>query len=158
MIIMSTLPPPPPRALPFYCPICSTRYPTRKLLLEHLRSDPEEAHKILRFGACESPLYPVLQQQGVLACPLGCGAFFNGGDNGVSKPLDFHIGRRNCRDRRPTSPPAELSGPYLATTIAGVRATLTAQDHTARPDPNSAPRILLQWSSATRIWTSPLST
>jgi len=53
--------------------------------------------------------------------------------------LDFHIERRNCRDRRPTAPPAELSGPYLATTIAGVRATLTAQAHTARSNPNSAP-------------------
>jgi len=115
-----------PRALPFFGPICPTRYPTRKLLLEHLRLDPEPAQKALRFGACESARYPQLQQQGVLSCPLGCGAYFNGGEHGVSKPLEFHVKRANCRDRRPLATPAELDGPYMATTIAGVRTSLTA--------------------------------
>ena len=132
-------PPPPPRVLPFYCPICPTRYPTRKSLLEHLRSDPEETHKSLRFGACESPHYPELQQQGVLACPLGCGAYFNGGENSTSKPLEYHIARRNCQDRRPLAPSAELNGPYLATTIAGVNASLSAQARVARSAPHSVP-------------------
>ena len=88
-----------PRALQFYSPICPNRFSTRKLLLEHLRSDPEESHKTLRFGACESTHYPALKLQGVLACPRRCGAFFNGGDNGVSKPLELHIRRRNCGRR-----------------------------------------------------------
>ena len=128
-----------PRALPFFCLICPTRYPTRKLLLEHLRSDPEDTHKTLRFGACDSPVYHVLQQQGVLACPLGCGAYFNGGETGVSKPLEFHIARRNCHDRRLSATPTELDGPYLATTMVGIRTALTAKARNVRSYPNSAP-------------------
>ena len=122
---MASYPPQPLRALPFYCPICPNRYPTRKLLLEHMRSESEQSHKTLRFGARESAHYPALKLQGVLAYPRGCGAYFNGGDNAVSKPLELHIGRRNCRDRRPTAPTTELQGPYLATTIAGVRESFT---------------------------------
>ena len=107
----------PQRALPFSCPLCLTAFPTRKLFLEHLRSEPELEHKAFRFGATESPLYPLLQQQGVLACPRGCGALFNGGDQCTSKPLELHIGRARCRDRRPSAALAELNGPYLATKI-----------------------------------------
>ncbi len=55
------------RAMPFACPLCLTTFPTRKLLLEHLRSDPELEHKTFRFGATESSLYPQLTQQGVFA-------------------------------------------------------------------------------------------
>jgi hypothetical protein len=108
----------PQRALSFSCPPCLSAYPTRKLLLEHLRTDPEIEHKTLRFGATESPMYPLLKQQGVMACPRGCGAFFNGGDQCISKPLKLHTGRGRCRDRRPSAAPAELNGPYMATTIA----------------------------------------
>ncbi len=68
------------RAMLFSCPVCLSAYPTRKLLLEHLRSDPEPEHKNFRFGATDSPLYPQLMHQGVMACPRGWGAFFNGGD------------------------------------------------------------------------------
>jgi hypothetical protein len=127
------------RAMPFFCPLCPTTFPTRKLLLDHLRSDPELEHKNFRFGAAESSLYPQLQQQGVLACPRGCGAFFNGGDHCASKPLELHVQRARCRDRRQAAAPAELQGPYLATTIAGVRATLTAQAATARSAPERVP-------------------
>ena len=80
-----------PRAMPFFCPLCPTTFPTRKLLLEHLRSDPELEHKTFRFGAAESSQYPQLRQQGVLACPRGCGAFFNGGDHCVSQPLELRM-------------------------------------------------------------------
>ena len=128
-----------PRAIPFFCPICPTRYPTRKLILEHPRSEPEPAHKALIFGACESPHYPQLLDQGVMSCPLGCGAYFNGGEHGVSKPLELHVIRANCRDKRPQAIPAELDGPYLATSIAGVRTSLTAQARTASSDPHQVP-------------------
>ena len=70
---------------------------------------------------------------------MGCGAYFNGGEHGVSKPLEFHARRSNCRDRRPLATPAELDGPYIATTIAGVRTTLTDHTRTAKPDPHKAP-------------------
>ena len=63
-----------PRAMPFFCPLCETRYRTTKLILEHLRSDPELEHKTLRFGACESPYYLQLKHRGIMACPLGCRA------------------------------------------------------------------------------------
>jgi len=128
-----------PRALPFFCPICPTRYPTRKLLLEHVRSNPETSHKALGLGACESAHYPQLQQKEVMACPLGCGAYFNGGEHGDSNPLEFHVRRANCRDRRPLATPAELDGTYLATTIAGVKTPLTAQARIARSNPHRAP-------------------
>ena len=108
-------------------------------MLEHLRSKPEDSHKSLRFGARDSPLYPVLHQQGVLACPLVCGAYFNGVETGVSKPLELHIARHTCSDRRRPAPPAELNGPYLATTMAGVRAAFTAQARNAMLDPISPP-------------------
>jgi len=127
------------RVMPFFCPLCLTRYPTRKLPLEHLRSDPEIEHKTLRFGACESPHYPKLMQQRVMASPLGCGAYFNGGEQGISKPLEVHIGRAKCRDRRPSAATAELTGPYMATTIVGVRGTLPAQANTTRSDPDRTP-------------------
>ena len=129
---MASYPAHPSRAMPLYCPICPNTYPTRKLLLEHLRSEPEESHKTLRFGACESAFYPTLLQQGVQACPRGCGAYFNGEENVVSKPLELHIGRRNCRDRRPLAPATKLDGPYLATTIDGVEAFLTTLARHAR--------------------------
>jgi len=112
------------RVILFSCPLCLTRYPTRKLILEHLKSDPEIEHKALRFGASESPHYPLLMRHGVMACPLGCGAYFNEGEKGISKPLEVHIGRAKCRDRRPSTTTSELTGPYLATTIGGVKATL----------------------------------
>ena len=121
------------------CPVCPARFTTRKQLLEHLRSEPDPDHKALRLGACDSPIFPVLTQHGVLACPLGCGAYFNGGENGTSKPLEFHIARRNCQDRRPSAPSAGLTSPYLATTIAGVQASLTAQARAPRSAPLSAP-------------------
>jgi hypothetical protein len=127
------------RALLYRCPICPSAYASRKLLLEYLRSDPEGSHKTLRFGACQSIHYPHLVQQGVLACPRGCGSFFNGGDNGVSKPLDIYIARGNCRDRRPGALPQELAEPYLATSNAGVRTTLAAQASRARMDPGMTP-------------------
>jgi len=127
------------RTLLFSCPICSTRFTIRKQLLDHLRSEPDPGHKALRFGACDSAHYPQLLQQGVLACPLRCGAYFNGGEHGVSKPLDFHVARANFRDRRPTAPPAELNGPYRATTTVGVRSSLAAQARAARSDPGSVP-------------------
>jgi hypothetical protein len=94
---------PPP--LDFTCPTCSFIFPTRKLLLEHLRSAAYIGHKPFRFGACQSALYPQVVAQGVIACPHGSGAFFNGGDTGSSKFLEEHISRGSCRDRRPQAPP-----------------------------------------------------
>ena len=125
--------------MPFSCPLCLTTFPTRKQLLEHLRSDPEIEHKAFRFGATELGLYPQLKHQVELACPRECGAFFNGGNQCTSRPLELHVERARCRDRRPSAAPAELHGPYLATTIAGVRATLTAQATTVRFSPESVP-------------------
>jgi hypothetical protein len=136
---MDSLPQPPLRGCNFACPICDSSFTTRKQLLDHLRTEPDPTHKTLRFNACASSHYPQLLQQGVLACPLGCGSFFNGGETGTSKPLEFHIGRANCVDRRPTAPAAELNGPYLATTITGVRASLTAQARSARSAPATVP-------------------
>jgi len=140
-VITMTTPPniQPQRALPFSCPLCLSVYPTRKQLLEHLRSDPRIEHKTFRFGATESPMYPMLMQQGVMACPRGCGAFFNGGDKCISKPLELHIGRGRCHDRRPLAAPTELNGPYMATTIARIGASLTAQATTARSAPENTP-------------------
>ena len=57
----------------------------------------------------------------------------------VSKPLELYIRQRNFRDMRPTDPTGELHGPYLATTIAGVRASLTTQAQQARSNPTHAP-------------------
>ena len=127
------------RTVLFSCPICPTRFTTRKQLLDHLRSEPDPSHKTLRFGAHDSAHYPQLLQQGVLACPLGCGAYFNGGEQGVSKPLEYHVARAKCRDRRLTTLHAELNGPYLATTTVGVRSSLAAQARAAKFDPGSAP-------------------
>jgi hypothetical protein len=56
----------------------------------------------------------------------------------TSKPSELHIERASCRDRRPLAAPAELNGPYLATTVVGVRATLTAQASAARSAPDRA--------------------
>ena len=95
-------------------------------------------HKPVRFEACQSALYPQVVVQGVLACLRGRGAVFNGGDTGSSKPLETHIARGSCRDRRPHAPSLELNGPFLATSIAGVYATL-AQAAAARFEPHLAP-------------------
>jgi len=61
------------------------------------------------------------------------------GDTSTSKPLELHIARGSCRDRRPQAPPPELGVPYLATFIVGVRATLMAQAIAARLAPHNAP-------------------
>jgi len=125
--------------LAFTCSKCSTSFPSRKLLLQHLRSDNDDPHKTCRFGAAESHSYPTLLAHGVLACHRGCGALFDGGSDATSKPYDAHLARGNCRHRRPKAPPPELVGPYSATSISGVRATLTAQAAVARSAPNAAP-------------------
>jgi hypothetical protein len=92
--------PPPPLALT--CSIFSASFPSRKLLLQHLRSDNDGPYNTSSFGAAESHSYPMLLAQGVLACHRGCGAFFYGGSDATSKPYDAHLARGNCRDRRPT--------------------------------------------------------
>jgi hypothetical protein len=112
-----------PSPLVFTCPICTFNFPTRRILLEHLRSSSNNDHKSFRFGAYESPYYPLLVAQGVLAYPRGCGAFFNGGDTGSSKLLEASIARGSCCDRRTQAPLLEVDGPFLVTTMAGVRAT-----------------------------------
>ena len=55
---MASPPPQQPRSLLFNCPICPNRCPTRKILLEHLRSETEESHKTLHSvrGVRVSPL------------------------------------------------------------------------------------------------------
>jgi hypothetical protein len=129
-----------PSPVAFTCPICTFIFPTRKLPLKHLRRATDNTHKLFKFGACESAqYYPQLAAQGVLAFPRGCGALFNGGDSGSSEPLEAHIARGSCRDRRPQAPPPELDGPFLATTVVGVRASFPTQAATTMSVPHMAP-------------------
>ena len=112
---------------------------TRKLLLHHLLSGTDETHKTPRFEACDSPLYPKVLAHGVPTSTQGCGAFFDAGSSGISKPLGAHLARGRCRDRRPRALPREVDGTYLAKSISGVRTALTTQLTIAKTTLHIAP-------------------
>ena len=75
----------------------------------------------------------------MLACPRRCEGFFNGGNTGSSNFLESHIARGSCRDRRTQAFPPELDGPFLSTTMVGVRATLSAHAIAAKSVLHMAP-------------------
>jgi hypothetical protein len=87
----TTQPPTTLATLVFSCLICNFSFPSRNFLLEHLHSASDDYHKPCMLRACLFTFYPHLVAQGVLTCPRGCGAFFNGGDTGFSKPLEAHL-------------------------------------------------------------------
>jgi len=120
---------------------------SRKELLGHLRSAPGDQHELLRSQGLASALFPALLAQGVLCCPKGCGAFFDGGSQNTSKPLAAHVAANKCRTRRPSrhNRTRELDGPFLPTTMGGIQAALAdiARAAEAAPHPQAphAPAI-----------------
>ena len=141
IMITSSSAPPPLATTSLACPTCNKIYTKRKELLHHLRTSTDEQHKTLRYCACELAHILTRSLLGVLPYPLGCGALFDGGSSGTSRPLDAHIARCSCRPRRlGSSPlPRELNGPYMPTTTRGVSAAIDSHAAQARLDPSTTP-------------------
>ena len=86
-----------PPGLP--CPVCEGRFTTKKEVLGHLRTTMGEQHDLIRQHALSSPHQPALLSLGVMCCPNGCGACFDGGNNNTSRPLAAHLATKRCRPR-----------------------------------------------------------
>ena len=78
---------------------------------------------------------------GILPCPRGCGAFFDGGTIRTSRPKERHIELAKCRARSPgVAPlPRELDGPFMPTITTGFNAALMSEAQHAASDPSLAP-------------------
>jgi hypothetical protein len=109
---------------------------------------PGEHHELLKSQGLAWPHHPALVSQGVLCCPEGCGAYFDGGSQNISKPLAAHVAANKCKPRRASrhNRTREVDGPYLQTTMGGIQAALDdiARDEAAQPNPQMphAPAII----------------
>jgi hypothetical protein len=77
--------------------------------------------------------------------PKGCGAFFDGGNNNISRPLAAHVATKRCRPHLQAhhNRTREVTGPYLPITMGGIRtAHLDIAAHAAEQPPPGLPHAL----------------
>jgi hypothetical protein len=119
------------------CPTCANTYRNKKELIHHLRTSTDELHKIFRYDASKLDIEPSLLALGIVPCPRGCGAFFDGGTTCTSRSLVRRIGQGKCRARNLGAAPLprELDGPFMPTTTTGVTVALMSEARQAATDP-----------------------
>ena len=95
-----------------HCRVCCLRVEGRSQLIAHLRAARDPEHKAALV--ISNPIYQELRSLHVLPCPLGCGAVYDGGRTWASRYFDTHVEKRSCKTN-------ETSGPWCATTMAGIQ-------------------------------------
>jgi len=74
-----------------------------KELLHHIRTATDETRKTLGLGATYSNQALQMLAKRIIFCSRGCGAFFDGGPHGSSKPCETHMARGTYLPRAATN-------------------------------------------------------